>query len=266
MESIVPLGLIVGAAFLQGALGTGGGVLFFPILSHFYSHSFEETVLNTLGLVALVSWIAILQYWGKIPWRLVPPILIPAIAMAVFTELYIVHNLPEIWMGLYTHILLRDLQAFFIAYSGWILLFSFQSSSQSTQNIPIFSPGLIACSLIVGCLTALIGSGGGIVLLPALILIGNIEPAIATLISFAVIGLISSAVVASSPIVLTLTPPIVFACGLGMAIGLFVSASIAKEKITPWLGGLLVCLSGFLLFHDLRFFAQIFHWVSDRMT
>jgi uncharacterized membrane protein YfcA len=174
---IVVVGLLAG--FLAGLFGVGGGILIVPGLV-LAAHMSQRLAHGTsLAAVVPISVASLLSYTvhGNVDWGVALWLAVGAIAGAVIGT-RLLHVLPQ-----------RTLAMIFIAVLVVSAVRLFLSVDADGRGDLTVGAGitLVAVGLVTGILAGLLGVGGGIVLVPAMILLFDIEPVIAKGTSAAVI-------------------------------------------------------------------------------
>jgi uncharacterized membrane protein YfcA len=162
----------LGAGFLSGIFGVGGGILIVPalvLLLHFEQRLAHGTSLAAVLPIA-ASGLAALALEGKVDWPVGVLLAIGAMGGAVIGT-HILHVLPQRVLGLIFAALL-------IATA--IRLLTDHSSADGRASLTVGAAiGLVLVGLATGILAGLLGVGGGIVMVPAMIVLYGIPSAVA---------------------------------------------------------------------------------------
>lgn len=172
------VGLIAG--FLSGLFGVGGGILIVPALV--LVMKMDQRLAHGTSLAAVLP-IAISSTIGytvedKIDWPVAGLIAIGAVAGAVVGT-YVLHKLPQRALG--------------YAFAGIlaataIRLLVDHSDAAGRSDLHLLSiVGLVLLGIATGILAGLLGVGGGIIMVPAMVVLLHIPPAVAKGTSLAVI-------------------------------------------------------------------------------
>ena len=177
LGAIVLVGVLAG--FLAGLFGVGGGILIVPGLV--LAAGMDQRLAHGTSLAAVlpISIASLITYatHDNVDWPVAVWLSIGAIAGAVVgTKL--LHVLPHRTLGLlFVSILLLSAVRLFIA-----------ADADGRSSLTIAGGvALVAIGLVTGILAGLLGVGGGIVMVPAMILLFGIPPAVAKGTSVAVI-------------------------------------------------------------------------------
>lgn len=171
------LALLIGLSI--GIMGSGGAILAVPILYYIAGYTMQEASVYSLFVVGASSLVGAVRSWMNrlINWHAVLFFGIPSVLAVYITRLLLVPVLPDplitsslIIVPLDMALLLLFAILMVLAARSMLLSkdvsiqgeFSFQSSKSSLQ--------VIAFGLLVGTLTAILGAGGGFLIIPALVL------------------------------------------------------------------------------------------------
>ena len=169
------LGFLVG--FVLGLLGGGGSILAVPIFLYVLHVAPKSAIAMSLAVVGLSAFVGFLTHWrqGTVALRVALPFGLCAMIGAFITarlERFVPANVQ------------LTLFAIFAFTAAIVMLRDAAKPEPPTATSPRrdvhFSPKLIPHALGVGVLTALVGAGGGFVIVPALVLIADvpIKPAV----------------------------------------------------------------------------------------
>ncbi len=172
-QSRVSLVVLVGilAGFLSGLFGVGGGILIVPGLV--LVASIDQRIAHGTSLAAVlpIASSSLVTYWAHdhIDWPVVLFLAIGAVAGAVLgTKLLQV--LPHRTLGVaFAVMLLASAARLFVADSG--------TGRDDLDVLMVLL--LIALGLLTGILAGLLGVGGGVILVPAMMMLFGIPPVIA---------------------------------------------------------------------------------------
>lgn len=189
MEFLAILGylsaLIIGISL--GLIGGGGSILAVPALAYLFSVNEKVATAYSLFIVgasALVGgWKQHLR--GFVDWRTAVVFGIPAIIGVTLVRYYVVPMLPEVLFGLGTFHFTRRMAMFGLfavlmvpaAYS--MLKKPKEQASTGNGKVKYNYPLILLEGLIVGGITGMIGAGGGFLIIPALVILANVEMKIA---------------------------------------------------------------------------------------
>ena len=167
------------AGFLSGLFGVGGGILIVPALVVLLKMDQRLAHGTSLAAVLPISIASLAGYWtnGNVDWPVALFLALGAVGGAVLgTKL--LHVLPHRTLGL-------AFAALLIA-SAIRLFISTDATERSDLTVSM-AIALVAVGLATGVLAGLLGVGGGIVMVPAMIVLFSIPPVIAKGTSLAVI-------------------------------------------------------------------------------
>jgi uncharacterized membrane protein YfcA len=164
---------------MSGVFGVGGGLLLVPAL--IYVLGYDQRLAHGTSLAAIlpIAMASLATYWGtgNVDWPVAMWIALGAIAGAVVgTKLLKILPQKVLAIAFIVMLVLTAIR----------LLMSFEALGRE-----VLSPGLVAqlviLGLISGTLAGLLGVGGGVIMVPAMILIFQMPPVVAKGTSVAVI-------------------------------------------------------------------------------
>lgn len=177
---VVRIGFVgLAAGLLSGVFGVGGGILVVPALVLFVKMDQRIAHGTSLAAVLPISMASLVTYWvqGNVDWPVAAWLAIGAVAGAVLgTKL--LHVLPH--------------KALAIGFSALLLVTAarlFMAGDAAGRAALDWQTGavLIAVGLVTGILAGLLGVGGGVVMVPAMMMILSEESVLAKGTSVAVI-------------------------------------------------------------------------------
>ena len=174
---IAVVGLLAG--FLAGLFGVGGGILIVPglvLAAHMAQRLAHGTSLAAVVPISVASLITYAAH-DNVDWNVALWLAIGAVAGAVIGT-RLLHALPQ-----------RTLAIIFIVVlvASALRLFLATDADGRVGLTPLSVVALVVVGLITGILAGLLGVGGGIVMVPAMILLFDLEPVVAKGTSAAVI-------------------------------------------------------------------------------
>jgi uncharacterized protein len=177
MAPIVVVGLLAG--FLAGLFGVGGGILIVPglvLAAHMgqrLAHGTSLAAVVPISLASLASYAA----HGNVDWNVALWLAIGAVCGAVIGT-RLLHVLPHRTLAIiFIVVLVASALRLFLA-----------ADADGRDGLAVTSIlALVAVGLVTGILAGLLGVGGGIVLVPAMIILFDVEPVVAKGTSAAVI-------------------------------------------------------------------------------
>jgi uncharacterized membrane protein YfcA len=177
---LVPIAVVGAfAGLLAGMFGVGGGILIVPGLvlaagmNQRLAHGTSLAAVVPISMASLVSYAA----HDNVDWNVAVWLAIGAVAGAVLGT-RLLHSLPQ-----------RTLTMLFAAVlvvSALRLFLAADANGRDPMTVPTVL-ALLAIGLVTGTLAGLLGVGGGVVMVPAMILLFGIPPVIAKGTSAAVI-------------------------------------------------------------------------------
>ena len=250
---IVALIGFVGVGISLGMLGGGGSVLAVPILVHLLGLSAAVAVPMSLPVVGTAAALGAFRRWrmGQLRWRTVA-ILAAGTMVASFASARLGADIPDrVRLLLFTAVLL------IAATVMWRRANRTPSTAdvETTGAPPAPVTRLLITALVVGCLTGLVGVGGGFLIVPALVGVLGLAMPIATATSLAVIALNTLAASAGwwgrTSLDLRLTGLVTLAALLGMMVGTYFAPRVPARVLSRAFALLLIAVGILMLWKEL---------------
>ncbi|MBC7895211.1 MAG: sulfite exporter TauE/SafE family protein [Cytophagaceae bacterium] len=170
-HGVLGLALAVAVGFILGLLGGGGSILALPIFLYVFKVPTKSAVAMSLAVVGMSAAVGFLSHWrqGNVNLRVALPFGLLAMVGA-FGTAKVAHGVPA-------NVQLTLFVAFALAAAVFMLRDSLRPALRETAPTgppPRFSVVLGMQAVAVGVLTALIGAGGGFVIVPALVLLAKV--------------------------------------------------------------------------------------------
>jgi uncharacterized membrane protein YfcA len=185
--------LIIGISL--GLIGGGGSILAVPVLAYLFSINEKAATAYSLFIVgasALVGgWKQHLK--GFVDWRTALVFGIPAIVGVTVVRHYVVPALPDVLFQVEDFQFTRRMAMFGLfavlmipaAYS----MLKKDKNVIKTGDVAFNYPLILLEGLIVGGITGMIGAGGGFLIIPALVILANVEMKVAVGTSLIIIAI-----------------------------------------------------------------------------
>ena len=169
----IGLGFLVG--IVLGLLGGGGSILAVPIFLYVFQVPPKPAIAMSLAVGGMSAFFGFLLHWrqGSVNLRIGLPFGLLAMVSAFLTA-RVSDRVPEVvQLSLFT---------IFAFTAAFVMLYDSLKSGKrgdpapgaSAQPPPRFTPVLGLEAMVVGALTALIGAGGGFVIVPALVYLARV--------------------------------------------------------------------------------------------
>ena len=167
------VGLVLGfpVGIVLGLLGGGGSILAVPIFLYVFRFSMDPAVAMSLAVVGMSAFVGFLGHWRQKSVNLRVGLPFGAVAMVgAFTTARLSNNVPD-------SLQLILFAAF--AFTAAVIMFFDSLRPKVNEDAapggsPHFTPVLAVEALAVGSLTALIGAGGGFLIVPALVYLAGV--------------------------------------------------------------------------------------------
>jgi len=185
--------LIIGISL--GLIGGGGSILAVPVLAYLFSINEKAATAYSLFIVgasALVGgWQQHLK--GFVDWRTAIVFGIPAILGVTLVRHYVVPAMPDVLFQVEQFQFTRRMAMFGLfavlmlpaAYSMLKKDKQVKTAGKVTYNYPL----ILLEGLVVGGITGMIGAGGGFLIIPALVILANVEMKVAVATSLIIIAI-----------------------------------------------------------------------------
>jgi len=164
-----------------GLIGGGGSILAVPVLAYLFGMDEKVATAYSLFIVGTAALVGGLRQNrnGNVDWRTAVVFGIPAIAGVWMVRHYVVPALPDVLfttgdfdftrrMGMF------GLFAVLMVWAAWSMLSS-KERQGGTGDVKYNYPLILAEGLIVGGITGFVGAGGGFLIIPALVILANLE-------------------------------------------------------------------------------------------
>lgn len=187
--------LMIGVAL--GLIGGGGSILAVPVLAYLFSINEKSATAYSLFIVGAS---ALIGGWkqhlkGYVDWRTAVVFGIPAIIGVTVVRHYLVPILPDVLfefgnfkftrrMGMFGLFAVLMIPAAYSMIKSKKRVVT-KGDSSVTYNYPL----ILAEGLLVGGITGLIGAGGGFLIIPALVILANVEMKVAVGTSLIIIAI-----------------------------------------------------------------------------
>ena len=183
MELIEFLGYIsaVAIGISLGLIGGGGSILAVPALAYLFAIDEKIATAYSLFIVGVSALIGgVKQHLkGYVDWLTVVVFGIPSIIGVTVVRYYIIPILPDVMFTLGTlevtrRMVMFGLFAVLMIPAGITMLRSKQYTPKS-NTVSYNYPLILLEGIVIGAITGLIGAGGGFLIIPALVILANIE-------------------------------------------------------------------------------------------
>ncbi len=173
------MALLVGLSL--GMIGGGGSILAVPILAYMFTLDEKVATAYSLFIVGSAALIGGLRQHknSNVDWRTAIVFGIPAIIGVWLVRHFVVPTLPDILFTISGFEFTRrmgmfGLFAILLFWAAFSMLFSKEiqgGSGEVNYNYPL----ILAEGLIVGAITGFVGAGGGFLIIPALVVLANLD-------------------------------------------------------------------------------------------
>lgn len=188
----------IGAFFIgliMGILGGGGSILAVPILAYIFHYDEKIATAYSLFIVGSTGLIGGLRqaFNSMVDWKSALIFGLPAVIGLTTVRAFVVPNLPDILFHIGTFEFTRRMGMFGLFALLMLLaassMLSEKKSRPKRQNQEGFNPLILSEGLFIGGLTGLVGAGGGFLIVPALMVIAQLDMKRASATSLMIIAL-----------------------------------------------------------------------------
>lgn len=175
--------LIIGISL--GLIGGGGSILAVPVLAYLFSVNEKVATAYSLFIVGTSAFVGGLKqhFKGFVDWRTAIVFGIPAIIGVSLVRYYVVPALPDILFTIGSFEFTRRMGMFglfaALMFPAALSMLKERKAKQTSGAVHYNYPLILIEGLIVGAVTGMIGAGGGFLIIPALVLLANVEMKVA---------------------------------------------------------------------------------------
>jgi uncharacterized membrane protein YfcA len=170
--TVFGIGLALVVGLVLGLLGGGGSILAVPIFLYVFHVEPKPAIAMSLVVVGMSALVGFLTHWRQGTVNVRIAVMFGALAMVgAFAGARVARHVPaSVQLSLFA----------VFAFSAAVLMLrdslkkSPAASASIVEHHPRFTPALGVQAIGVGVLTALIGAGGGFIIVPALVLMGDV--------------------------------------------------------------------------------------------
>lgn len=164
-----------------GLIGGGGSILAVPVLAYLFGMDEKSATAYSLFVVGAAALVGGLRQHrnSNVDWRTAVVFGLPAIAGVWAVRHFIVPALPEVLFDAGGFEFTRRMGMFglfsvLMVWAAWSMLSS-KERQGGTGEVAYNYPLILAEGLIVGGVTGFVGAGGGFLIIPALVVLANLE-------------------------------------------------------------------------------------------
>ena len=187
--------LIIGISL--GLIGGGGSILAVPVLAYLFSVNEKVATAYSLFIVGVSALVGGLKQHlkGYVDWRTAVVFGLPAIVGVSVVRRFVVPALPEVLFNIDDFEFTRrmgmfGLFAILMIPAAFSMLNTRKEKKQKGDGTVKYNyPLIIGEGLLVGGITGMIGAGGGFLIIPALVILANVEMKVAVGTSLIIIAI-----------------------------------------------------------------------------
>jgi len=173
------MALIIGVSL--GLIGGGGSILAVPVFAYLFFLDEKISTAYSLFVVGFAALVGGLRQHSNnnVDWRTAIVFGIPAILGVWLIRQFVIPILPDVLFTIQDYEFTRRMGMFglFAVLMLWaaISMLSPTKSKGGTGKVKYNYPFILAEGLIVGAITGFVGAGGGFLIIPALVILANLE-------------------------------------------------------------------------------------------
>lgn len=244
----------------MGLIGGGGSILTVPIFSYLFHMDAVTATSLSLFVVGTTSFVGSLSFMKQkvVEFRTAFTFGIPSIGGVIFSRRLVVPHLPHYIINRWGIELTKDmflllLFAVLMLISSYKMIKGGTAAQAPKQKSPNYTL-LMSQGLLVGILTGMIGAGGGFLIVPALVMLLNLDMKKAVATSLFIIAMNSLLGFASSldkiqvdwPFLLSFTGLSV----VGILIGIYLAKKIDGRKLKPIFGWFVLVMGIYIIIKE----------------
>ena len=184
--------LVIGISL--GLIGGGGSILAVPVLAYLFSINEKTATAYSLFIVGSSALIGGLKnhFKGLVDWRTALVFGLPAIIGVSVVRHYIVPTLPDVLFSLADVEFTRRMGMFglfaILMIPAALSMLKEQVVKETKETVRYNYLMIIIEGFFIGMITGMVGAGGGFLIIPALVILANVEMKIAVATSLIIIA------------------------------------------------------------------------------
>ena len=245
-----------------GVLGAGGSILTIPILVYLFGINASLATSYSLIIVAVTALVGTLLHYRAVNLKTSLSLALPAIVSVYVTRRFFVPWIPSVFM---IGPVVVEKDSFILLVFVSIMLLSAVSMIRPSQTEPNQPPSIqhpaiklgviLLESVVIGVITALVGAGGGFLIVPALVLINRLDIKVAIASSLFIIviksltgfiGDIQSGVIINYG----LASQLIGLAAAGMVIGVMISQYSDTDRLKHRFGYFIIGISVLIIMKE----------------
>lgn len=244
----------------MGLIGGGGSIITVPIFTYLFKMDAVTATTMSLFVVGSTSCVGSLSFirQKKVEFRTALLFGFPSILGVIFSRRLVVPHLPENIINRWGILMTKDM-FLLLLFAVLMLISSYKMITGSTHDLIVREKKpnytlLMSQGLMVGILTGMIGAGGGFLIVPALVMLLNLDmkKAIATSLFIiamnSLLGFFSSLdkVIVDWPFLLSFSALAIS----GIIIGIYLSRNIDGRKLKPAFGWFVLVMGLYIIIKE----------------
>jgi uncharacterized membrane protein YfcA len=245
-----------------GLIGSGGAILTVPILVYLFGIKPEQATGYSLFIVGFTSGIGAVRHYfmDNLQLKTAVYFVVPSTTMLLLTRKYILPNIPDQLFQIGSFNCTKDL-LLVILFSVLMIFASIsmiRKSAEPIENHKVNPIQLSVIGFIVGCVSGLLGAGGGFLIIPSLLFFGklNMKQAVGTsllIITTATLLGFAGDVVQGHSFDYTLLAKITALALAGLLLGTQLSKKMNSAQLKPIFGWFVLSMGCYIIIKSLFF-------------
>ncbi len=241
--------------FSLGLLGGGGSILTVPVLFYLFGINAVLATAYSLFIVGATSLVGSASYFRKkqIALSTVTAFGLPSVIAVFLTRRFIVPAIPDVLFMFADFVLTKDLLLLLLfAILMVVASYSMIKGRRIKENAPkVGTYALIVQGIFIGMVTALVGAGGGFLIIPVLVNMLHLpmKTAIGTSLAIIAVNSLLGFVFSLSFITVNWLQLMIITgiAILGIYLGSFVSTKVDGKKLKPAFGWFVLIMGTYIL-------------------
>lgn len=185
----IPAAFLIGLSL--GLLGAGGGILAIPLLVYVFKIPVIDATAHSQVIIAIVSGIGVIlaQRKGKVNWHILLRFGLVSVVSTLIARYILFHWIPDT-IGIFHYSISRSMLlmmgfAILLCIVAWRMMIPLPEINNQHANSAAIR--WVFAGIGAGFLTGIFGAGGGILIIPALVILGGESMQVAAGTSLAII-------------------------------------------------------------------------------
>lgn len=248
---------------IMGVIGGGGSILSVPVFAYLFKFDAITATALSLFVVGITSFVGSIEQikHKRIDFNTAILFGIPSIIGVLFSRRLVLPNLPQYIINKWGILITKEM-FILVLFAVLMLISAYKMINKINKEdlIPAKETNytlLVSQGLLVGIVTGFVGAGGGFLIVPALVMLLNMDIKKAISTSFIIISMNSLIGFISSLDTLDINWKFILTFTLLSVIGLFIGIRVSKnidgKKLKPLFGWLVLIMGIWIIVNELLF-------------